>query len=135
VEITMDVRDVDDAAIDAIVERVRDCADRIESERPVTVSVERPESTAPTVLSDRCVEVLQSAASADGLAARRMHSAAIHDTANVADVTDSGLLFAPSRDGISHNPLEWTDWDDCAHATGVLAGAMAAAATEPRRDT
>lgn len=39
--------------------------------------------------------------------------------------TDAGLLFAPSRDGISHNPKEWTDWADCAAATQVLASALA----------
>jgi N-carbamoyl-L-amino-acid hydrolase len=44
---------------------------------------------------------------------------------HVADVTDAGLLFAPSRDGVSHNPREWTDWDDCARATRVVAGALA----------
>ena len=45
-------------------------------------------------------------------------------------MTDASLLFAPSRDGISHNPREWTDWDDCAAATEVLAGAMARVAGE-----
>ena len=40
-------------------------------------------------------------------------------------VCGAALLFAPSQDGISHNPLEWTDWEDCANAAQVLAGAMA----------
>jgi N-carbamoyl-L-amino-acid hydrolase len=44
---------------------------------------------------------------------------------NVARVTDAGMLFAPSRGGVSHSPREWTDWEDCATATRVLAGAMA----------
>jgi N-carbamoyl-L-amino-acid hydrolase len=35
------------------------------------------------------------------------------------------MLFAPSRDGISHSPREWTDWDDCADATRVLAAGLA----------
>jgi len=34
-------------------------------------------------------------------------------------------VFAPSQDGISHSPREWTDWADCAAATEVLAGAGA----------
>jgi N-carbamoyl-L-amino-acid hydrolase len=48
---------------------------------------------------------------------------------HVARVTDAALLFAPSRDGISHSPDEWTDWDDCATATSVLAGAVLELAT------
>ena len=54
-----------------------------------------------------------------------LHSGAAHDTMHVANVTDAGLLFAPSEDGVSHSPAEWTDWDDCATATRVLAGALA----------
>jgi N-carbamoyl-L-amino-acid hydrolase len=53
----------------------------------------------------------------------------MHDTAKVSDATDAGLLFAPSRDGASHSPREWTDWADCAAATRVLAGAALRLAT------
>jgi len=45
----------------------------------------------------------------------------MHDTANLTGVTDAGLLFAPSEGGVSHSPREWTDWEDCATASGVLA--------------
>jgi N-carbamoyl-L-amino-acid hydrolase len=44
---------------------------------------------------------------------------------HIATVTDAGMCFAPSRDGISHNPREWTDWTDCAAATRVFAMALA----------
>jgi N-carbamoyl-L-amino-acid hydrolase len=63
-----------------------------------------------------------------GVETMDMHSGAAHDTQNVADVTDACLLFAPSKDGISHNPREWTDWEDCATATEVYAGAVAGVA-------
>jgi N-carbamoyl-L-amino-acid hydrolase len=65
------------------------------------------------------------AGEAAGIETIDLHSGAAHDTMHVAEKTDAGLLFAPSRDGISHNPKEWTDWDDCATATRVLAGALA----------
>jgi len=58
-----------------------------------------------------------------------MHSGAAHDTMHVAQTTDAGMLFAPSRDGVSHNPREWTDWRQCEQATRVLAGALARLAT------
>jgi N-carbamoyl-L-amino-acid hydrolase len=48
----------------------------------------------------------------------------------VAQVTDAGMLFTPSRDGLSHTPAEWTDWADCAAATRVLATAIADLAAE-----
>jgi N-carbamoyl-L-amino-acid hydrolase len=39
-------------------------------------------------------------------------------------------MFAPSKDGNSHNPREWTDWEDCTAATTVLAEAIHDLATE-----
>jgi len=76
-------------------------------------------------MSERCITAAEATADAAGIPDERLHSAAMHDTANVAAVTDAGLLFAPSEDGISHTPREWTDWDDCAAATRVLAGTAA----------
>ncbi|WP_125920019.1 M20/M25/M40 family metallo-hydrolase, partial [Haloparvum sedimenti] len=86
---------------------------------------ERPFDLHPTPMSDRLREAAHRAGAAAGLETMDIHSGAAHDTMHVAGVTDASLLFAPSRDGVSHNPREWTDWDDCADATRVLAGAMA----------
>jgi N-carbamoyl-L-amino-acid hydrolase len=78
----------------------------------------------PTPMAERCRGALHDGADAAGLEAIDLHSGAAHDSMHVANVTDAGMLFAPSRDGISHNPREWTDWADCANATRVLAGGL-----------
>jgi N-carbamoyl-L-amino-acid hydrolase len=31
-----------------------------------------------------------------------------------------GMIFVPSRDGISHAPQEFTSWEDCANGVEVL---------------
>ncbi|MFB6299694.1 MAG: Zn-dependent hydrolase [Halobacteriales archaeon] len=129
VEMRTDFRDVEYEAMDAIVDAARACLDRLADERPVETDFERYRDQRPSPMSERCIEAAITAADAAGLGHRVMHSAAMHDTANVADVTDTVLLFAPSEDGFSHNPLEWTDWEDCAKATTVLAGAMIDLAT------
>jgi N-carbamoyl-L-amino-acid hydrolase len=76
-------------------------------------------------MAERCREALHGGADAADLEAVDLHSGAAHDSMHVAGVTDAGMLFAPSRDGISHSPREWTDWDDCADATRVLAAGLA----------
>jgi N-carbamoyl-L-amino-acid hydrolase len=129
VELTTDQRDVDGEVLRRMIDRAAASADRIERERPVTADFDHYRLTEPSRMADRCVEAATAAADHAGLACSRMHSAGLHDTANVADRTDTVLLFAPSEDGISHNPREWTDWADCANATRVLAGAMANLAT------
>ena len=125
VSLSVDVRDVAYESMDRIVEAARASLDRLERERGVDASLERPWDLAPTPMSDRCRAALHEAGADAGLETLDLHSGAAHDTMHVARVTDAGLLFVPSRDGISHNPLEWTDWDDCAAATRVLAGALA----------
>ena len=125
VEVGVDVRDVDRESMERIVARVRETLARLERERGVTTSVERPFDLHPTPMSDTLRETAHAAGERAGIETTDLHSGAAHDTMHVARVTDAVLLFAPSRDGISHNPREWTDWDDCAAATRVIAESLA----------
>jgi N-carbamoyl-L-amino-acid hydrolase len=129
VDVTTDQRDVDPDVLRDLIDGAEASARRIAEERPVTVEFDHYRLTGPSRMADRCVAAARGAAERAGLGSREMHSAGLHDTANVANVTDTVLLFAPSEDGVSHNPREWTDWADCANATRVLAGAMADLAT------
>jgi N-carbamoyl-L-amino-acid hydrolase len=130
VEAGVDVRDVEAASMDTIVAAARASLERLERERGVDTAFERPFDVAPTPMSDRLRDAAHAAATDAGLTAIDLHSGAAHDAMRVARVTDASLLFAPSRDGISHNPREWTDWEDCAAATEVLAGALARVALD-----
>ena len=125
VEAGIDVRDVAYESMEAVVDAVRDTLARIEADRGVDTAVARPFDLRPTPMSERLREATHRAGEEAGLDTLDLHSGAAHDTMHVADVTDASLLFAPSREGISHNPREWTDWDDCAAATRVMAGAIA----------
>jgi N-carbamoyl-L-amino-acid hydrolase len=132
VEAGVDIRDVEAESMETIVDAARDSLSRLERERGVETAFERPFDVAPTPMSDRLREAAHEAADAAGREAIDLHSGAAHDAMRVARVTDASLLFAPSRDGISHNPREWTDWADCAAATEVLAGALARVAVDER---
>ena len=125
VEAGVDVRAVESASIEQIVAAVRGSLDRVKRERGVETGFARPFDVPPTPMSDRLRAAAHDAATEAERSAIDLHSGAAHDAMRIARVTDASLLFAPSRDGISHNPREWTDWADCAAATGVLAGAMA----------
>ncbi|WP_435348468.1 M20 family metallo-hydrolase [Haloarchaeobius sp. HRN-SO-5] len=130
VETTIDVRDVETASIDAIVEAAGESLDRLEAERGVRTSLDRAWDHDPVPMDDRVRDALHGAGSAAGVDTMDLHSGAAHDTMYIGRVTDVGLLFAPSRDGLSHTPHEWTDWEDCAAATEVLAGAITELATD-----
>ncbi|SDK61436.1 Zn-dependent hydrolase [Natronorubrum texcoconense] len=125
VQLGLDVRDVESGSMNELVDRARRSLDRLERTRGVTTTLSRPFDLEPIPMADRCRDALHEAGDAHSVETVELHSGAAHDTMHVASVTDAGMLFAPSRDGISHSPLEWTDWDDCAAATTVLTGALA----------
>ena len=129
VELTVDVRAISHDAIYQIIDCARSSLHRLENDRGVETTLEHPWDRQPVPMNERCRTALYAASEAAEIGSLDLHSGAAHDTMHIADATDAALLFAPSRDGISHNPLEWTDWTDCADATRVLAGAMASLAS------
>ena len=128
VELEVDVRSVETDSIERVVAATRAALEEVADERGVETDFARPFDLERTSLADRCRAALRRAGDRAGVPTRSLHSGAAHDSMHVADVTDAGMLFAPSRDGVSHNPREWTDWTDCAAATRVFAGAVAALA-------
>ena len=129
VSMTTDIRAIQGETIEAVLNEIRETSEDIASHRPVTAVVMGYRHTAPTQLSAETFQVATDAIESRGLRWQRMHSGALHDTALIADNTDAFLLFAPSKDGISHSPAEWTNWEDCARATEALAATVLSLAT------
>ncbi len=131
-EVTMgvDVRDVRRDTMDDLLAELHDSLDRVGAERTLETTVETDADVDPCPMSERIRAAAREAGERVGVETMSMPSLAAHDTMRVATVTDAGLLFAPSVDGVSHNPDEWTDWADCAAATSVLAETVASLAAE-----
>jgi N-carbamoyl-L-amino-acid hydrolase len=125
VEMGVDVRSVERESMTHLVDETQAALADVEEHRGVETTFEREFDIEPTPMAERCRAALREAGERTGIATRELHSGAAHDSMHVARVTDAGMLFAPSRDGVSHNPAEWTDWADCAAATRVLAAALA----------
>ncbi len=65
----------------------------------------------PTHLSKEIHQALTESADQLGFKYRTMVSGAGHDAMIFASLTEVGLIFVPSHNGISHAPEEWTDYD------------------------
>jgi N-carbamoyl-L-amino-acid hydrolase len=85
----------------------------------------------PVALDAAVADGLMADAGALGLDCLRMVSGAGHDAQTFARVVPSGLIFIPSRDGISHAPQEFSEWTHVVHGAAVLARAMARMACSP----
>lgn len=128
--LSVDVRDTAIDSIERIVTTIESNLATLEAERGVETTFERLYTVEPVPMAGRCRDALAEAAAEADIGSRSLHSGAGHDTMLVASATDAGLLFIPSRDGRSHSPLEWTDWDDCTAGIRVLTGALATLASD-----
>jgi N-carbamoyl-L-amino-acid hydrolase len=124
VHLRIDIRDVSSEALSEMVTRIRRRVREIERERGVEISYSQPYEIAPSEMSPRCIERCRTAAELVGVDAPELHSGAGHDTMQIADVTDVGMLFARSIGGVSHSPRERTTWADCTESTEILAQAI-----------
>ncbi|MGK7868677.1 Zn-dependent hydrolase [Falsiroseomonas sp. E2-1-a20] len=64
-----------------------------------------------------------------GLKPRRLPSGAFHDAQFLVPICPSGMIFIPSRGGISHHPSEYSTPAQVANGTRVLAQALLRLAT------
>lgn len=76
--------------------------------------------TEPTRFDQDLVEIVAEAALERGLKSRRMVSGAGHDAQMLARICPTAMIFVPSVNGISHNPLESTNPDDLIAGANVL---------------
>lgn len=124
VTFTIDVRDVDIQDRDEAEARIREAARHISRERGVTIELNDLSRIAPVTCSEVIMAVLEEAAAGLELKYRRMPSGAGHDAMNLAKLCPIGMLFVPSRNGLSHRPDEYTSPEDGIAGTDVLLQAI-----------
>jgi N-carbamoyl-L-amino-acid hydrolase len=71
-------------------------------------------------MTDGLENAVEAAATSLGLASLRMPSGAGHDAQSIARFAPAGMIFIPSRDGISHSPDEYSSPEHIAQGADVL---------------
>ncbi|WP_265499800.1 Zn-dependent hydrolase [Paracoccus beibuensis] len=119
VTFTVDLRAPDEADVVRLIEMTRAAVDRAAG-NGLTCDVEQQLFAPPTPMSGKIHAALVGQAEALGLSHRTMVSGAGHDSMIMARVAPTGLVFVPSRGGISHAPEEWTDYAQLARGIDVI---------------
>lgn len=120
VEMGIDIRDVVPKNMESLKNEVLKVAKDIGKKYGVDIRTELAFIHMPTVLSGEVVTAIDNSARQVGIMAKRMNSGAGHDSQNMAGKVKTGMIFVPSVNGISHAPLEWTNWEDIEKGTQVL---------------
>lgn len=119
VQFTVDIRSGQEEHILNVIENAREII-RSYDGNGIKTSVEQPLYIKPKVLSDDIRSLLSGACHDLIISHYTMNSGAGHDAMVFSDVTDVGLIFVPSKNGLSHCPEEYTHTDDLAHGANVL---------------
>lgn len=107
-ELWVDLRGIDKESIQRTFMEIKDRIHAICRVSESGVKIEIISSADPVALNPDMIRLLSEAAEEEGASYQVMPSGAGHDAMYMAELTPTGMLFIPCREGISHNPEEYS---------------------------
>lgn len=114
VEFTIELRDMDRGRVLNAMEMIKDSSNKLDLE------VENLGFEWEVNLNEGMQHLIEESCKELNYSYKYMVSGAGHDANPVSKITPSGMIFIPSKDGISHSPMEWSDWEDVEKGANVL---------------
>ena len=130
VKFSIDIRDCDFDKKNELIGRMKKALSEIAERRGVTYELTEYNNDHPMKCEPAITQKIEAACRAQGISYEYTISGAFHDSMLVGEFAPVAMIFVPSKDGISHSPEEWTDYDDLAAGTDVLADTLIAMANE-----
>jgi N-carbamoyl-L-amino-acid hydrolase len=129
-ELSVDIRGTSAQSKNRVAGSVKRQAQAIARQRGLGVEVLLIREENPVPLDKRLLRISRELCEEKAIDYEIMPSGAGHDAMQMAKITAAGMIFVPSRRGISHNPLEWTDPSDIALGAQLLMETMVRVANE-----
>lgn len=121
---TINARDPRESVMRNLATACRAEIERVAANHNLSAEIKQHSWLQPAALDDDVAQQLYEMATGAGYRTLRMTSGAGHDAQNFSRHVPTGLIFVPSRKGISHSPDEWTDWEDIYRGAELLANAV-----------
>ncbi len=115
---TVDIRSPDEEQLIQAEKALEQYIAELAMKQGVTITSEILARFEPVVFDSNLVQTIEEVAKNQSLVAKRMTSGAGHDAQMMARICPSAMIFVPSKNGISHNPGEYTEPED------LVAGAV-----------
>ncbi|HEX3247795.1 MAG TPA: Zn-dependent hydrolase [Pyrinomonadaceae bacterium] len=120
VVLSLELRDLDDAKINMLFERIKAEAEKIAAESKTKFDFKEINVNIPAPTDPRIRLLITEAARDLGLTTKSLPSGAGHDAQDMARLGPVGMIFVPSVGGISHSPREFSHPEDIANGANVL---------------
>ncbi len=118
---TLDIRSKEDSNLDQIEEVLQAAITHMIKERQIVAGcMQNLPGSCAVFLNEHIIAELEKSAEALQCSNRRMVSGAGHDAMILAQFIPTGMLFVPSKNGCSHCPEEWTEYEQLQQGCEVL---------------
>lgn len=117
---TVETRDLSKEKLDVIQKRFFADADKIAATTKTKVKFEETYNTVPVLIEPGIQQMIKDTTAELKLTTFKLPSGAGHDAQEMAKIGSMGMIFIPSRDGVSHSPNEYSSPEDITHGTNVL---------------
>ena len=120
VEFPVELRDLSMEKIEALARQIRDRGAQLAAADGVTLTWELASSHEPALTHPQIRFQIQQAAAEMRAVTLTMPSGAGHDAQAMAQLCPVGMIFVPSKDGISHSPAEYSRPEEIACGAELL---------------
>ncbi|MGM8211910.1 Zn-dependent hydrolase [Virgibacillus sp. W0430] len=128
VELSVDIRSTSVASKEKVVKELNRLVKALEARRKLTIDVKKLGNESPVMLDDSVIGMMEETCEQMGISYLKMASGAGHDVMNMASLCPSGLIFVPSKNGLSHHPEEFTSIEEINSGVLLLKEVMVKAA-------
>ncbi|PGY09168.1 Zn-dependent hydrolase [Bacillus sp. AFS031507] len=120
VDFTLDVRDISNERRKNTVTKIYNSIRTIAANRGLECEIREVQSLSSVMSSPIVMKAVKDSLQELQYPVYELPSGAAHDTMVLGKLTDIGMIFVRSRNGISHHPDEWSSFEDVALGCEVL---------------
>ncbi|MDQ0428995.1 allantoate deiminase [Planomicrobium stackebrandtii] len=120
VRMLVDIRDIKEEPRDRLIDQVIEQAEKVAAKHEIHSNIKLNTRIQPVPIAEDLQNRLASSLNKFGISPIYIPSGAGHDAMNLGRFIPVAMLFVRSKDGISHNPKEWSSLNDCITGIHVL---------------
>ena len=120
VKMSIELRDLSREKTLSVFEKIKLKMAAIEKETGTKIEYKHEHTNIPAILDKDMKNYMAKAAKELGLSFKFMPSGAGHDAQDMAKITPTGMIFIPSKGGISHSPNEFSEIKDITNGANIM---------------
>lgn len=119
-DLYVDIRGTNRESRQRVVVALEKAVNDVAEARGLNIWMDKISEEEPVQMDSKLVAELKAICEERGVAWLDMPSGAGHDAMNMASLCPTSMIFVPSKDGLSHNPAEYTSMEQLLEGADIL---------------